>query len=323
MKASILLFSLLVAASGCQENYEELLPSIALVAVANQDFQLLEAAAVRGGVAVVLSNKNPNDPQGNYTVFAPTNAAFAKLGFQAAEDLAVLQKPFLTNTLLYHVSNGSKNGASLNAGQALPSLLSVDRRIVIRGNDRYINGSKIIATDVLADNGIIHVIDRVLLATGADIVQSAIALSNADVFIVPELTFLVEAVIYAELAEALSAKPGSPSFTVFAPTDQAFRDLGAALGITMEKPSDIRQLPKPLVAAVLLNHVLADGGKFSSELNQGARMTLGGTALNLDAFVDGFFTIRGAGNDQAANLVIPDVQTINGVVHVIDRVLLP
>src|SRR5690606_35010058 len=86
--------------------FEDELPSIAYIAVSNPDFSTLEAAAVTGGVAVALSNRNPNDPTGNYTVFAPTNNAFARLGLNE-ETLGVLQKPFLTNTLLYHVSNGN------------------------------------------------------------------------------------------------------------------------------------------------------------------------------------------------------------------------
>ncbi len=309
--------------TSCQENYDDVEPTIAAVAVANNNFSLLEAAAVRGGVAVVLSNKNPNDTNGSYTVFAPTDEAFAKLGFNKPEDLMVLQVPFLTNTLLYHVSNGDLLRSNIRAGVSSPSLLGPSRRFIQRGNDLYINGSKIIATDVNAANGTVHVIDKVMLATGVDIVQSAIALSTQSVFVVPELSFLVEAVVYAELAGALTQSPGSPSFTVFAPTDQAFRELGQLLGIPLEKPADIRKLPKETVAAVLLNHVIADGGRFTSEFNAGTAAPLGGVSLTLGAFVGGSLTIRGNSNNMPANILIPDVQTTNGVVHVIDRVLLP
>lgn len=309
--------------TGCQEDYNDIEPTIAGIAVANGSFNLLEAAAIRGGVAVVLSNENPNDPNGSYTVFAPTDEAFAQLGLNRAEDLAVLQVPFLTSTLLYHVSNGDLLSSSIRAGLSSPSLLGPTRRFIQRGNDLFINGSKILATNVNAANGTVHVIDKVMLATGVDIVQSAIALSNADVFIAPELSFLVEAVLYAELAGALTQAPGSPSFTVFAPTDQAFRELGQLLGVPLEQPADIRKLPKETVTAVLLNHVIADGGRFTPELGAGPTAPLGGVSLNLGAFVDGALTIRGNGNMMPANIVIPDVQTTNGVVHVIDRVLLP
>ncbi len=116
-----------------------------------------------------------------------------------------------------------------------------------------------------AANGLVHPIDKVLLATGADIVQSALALKNGQVFVQPELTFLVEALVYCELTGALTASPGSPSFTVFAPTDAAFKQLGQQLGVSLAQPADIRKLPKATVTAVLLNHVVNNGGKFTPE----------------------------------------------------------
>jgi uncharacterized surface protein with fasciclin (FAS1) repeats len=320
------LYVLTVAAAvslmACQKD-EDVLPSIASIAVTNPDFSTLEDAAVLGGVAAVLSNPNPNDPQGAYTVFAPNNAAFARLGLNRGADLRVLQPAFLTNTLLYHVSGGNLRSSSLTGGASSASALGPARRVVVRGSDRYLNGSKILATDVAASNGTVHVIDKVLLATGADIVQSALALRDAKVFIVPELSFLVEAVLYAELADALTAKPGSPSFTVFAPTDAAFKQLGKDLGVALNVPADIRKLPKDVVTNVLLNHVVADGGKFNPEMNAGTVTPLGGSPLTIGAFANGVVTVRGKGNTAAANMVIPDVQTTNGVVHVIDRVLLP
>jgi uncharacterized surface protein with fasciclin (FAS1) repeats len=313
----------LLGFTACEKEDADVAPSIAAIAVTNADFSTLEGAAVQGGVAVVLSNPNPNDPSGDYTVFAPTNSAFARLGLNSEGDLAVLNDAFLTSTLLYHVSNGNLAGGSISAGGTTPSALGPSRRFITRGSERFINGSKIVATDVQAENGTVHVIDKVLLATGADIVQSAIALRDAKVFVTPELSFLVEAVVYADLAGALTASSGSPSFTVYAPTDAAFRQLGVDLGVALNVPADIRKLPKETVAAVLLNHVVADGGKFTSELNGGVITPLGGTALTLGAYTNGTLTVKGNSNATAANMVIPDVQTVNGIVHVIDRVLLP
>ena len=304
-------------------SYEDEVPSIANIAVTNPDFSTLESAAVTGGVAVTLSNSNPNDSSGDYTVFAPTNDAFARLGLNS-ETLGVLQKPFLTNTLLYHVSNGNLAGGDIAEGDSSTSALGVDRRFVSRDGATYINGSQVLATDVMASNGTVHVIDKVMIATGVDIVQSAIALQSAQVFVNPELSYLVEAVLYTDLAGALTASEGSPSFTVFAPSDQAFIDLGAALGLTFTEPADIRQLPVEVVTNVLLNHVVANDGKFTSELSQGNIAPLGGDVLTLGAFTNGTLTVTGVGNGgEVANMIIPDVQTTNGIVHVIDRVLLP
>ncbi len=305
-----------------ESNFKDSEPSISYIAVSNPDFSTLEAAAVYGGVAGILSNKNPNSPSGDYTVFAPNNDAFARLGLNE-DNLGVLQQSFLTNTLLYHVSNGDLLSSSFADGFSAGSALGPNRRFIKRGGDTFINGSKILATDINASNGTVHVIDKVMIATGGDIVQSALALQSAQVFKAPELTFLVEAVVYAELVDALTASNGSPSFTVFAPTDQAFKDLGTALGLTFTQPSDIRQLPKEVVATVLLNHVIVNGGKFTSELDGGTLSPLGGDPLTLGAYNNGVLTVKGVGNAEPANMVIPDVQATNGVIHVIDKVLLP
>lgn len=319
-----LAFAILIGFASCEtsSNYEDSTPSIANIAVSNPDFSTLEAAAVQGGLAVVLSNSNPGDDSGDFTVFAPTNDAFSRLGLNA-ETLGVLQDDFLTNTLLYHTSNGNLLASDISISQPENSLLGVNRRFIERDGELFINGSKILATDINASNGTVHVIDKVMIATGGDIVQSALALQNAQVFITPELTFLVEAVLYAELADALTASEGSPSFTVFAPTDQAFKELGTALGLNFEVPSDIRQLPKDVVTNVLLNHVINNGGQFTSESSQGNVTPLGGDDLIYGPYMNGTFNISGQGNQDPATMVIPDVQATNGVIHVIDKVLLP
>ena len=318
-----ILFISILALTSCEsDDFESQTPSIANIAVSNSNFSTLESAAIQGGLAVTLSNSNPNDPNGSYTVFAPTNDAFSRLGLNS-ETLGVLQDGFLTNTLLYHTSSGDLLSQNINTTDMFPSLLGVNRRFIDRDGELFINGSKVLITDINASNGTVHAIDKVMIATGGDIVQSAIALQNADVFINPELTFLVEAVLYAELAGALTASEDSPSFTVFAPTDQAFKDLGTALGLTFEEPVDIRQLPKELVTNVLLNHVVANDGKFTSELFQGPLTPLGGDDLTLGQYNNGVLTVVGQSNQEPANMIIPDVQAVNGVIHVIDTVLLP
>lgn len=210
--------------TSCQKD-DDLDPTISQVAVGLKGFSQLEAAAIRGGVAGVLSEKNTAaNSGGNFTVFAPTNEAFAKLGLVNPEDLNVLQKAFLTNVLVYHVSNGNTLLGALTNGVAVPSLLGPTKRIISRGNDVYVNGSKIIVTNVKADNGTVHAIDKVLLASGANIANTAIFFAQGKGFVNPELSFLVEAVVYADLVTAL-ADPNA-NYTVFAPTNQAFKDLG-------------------------------------------------------------------------------------------------
>lgn len=310
--------------TSCKKNNDDVDQTISQIAVSMKGFSQLEAAAIQGGVAVDLSNKNPAaGSEGNYTVFAPTNEAFAKIGLVNPASLSALQTPFLTNVLLYHVSNGNTLESGFTNGAVLPSALGVTKRIVYRGTDKYVNGSKIIATNVKADNGIVHAVDRIILASGADIANTTIFFAQGKGFVNPELTFLLEAVVYADLVAPLADK--NNNLMVFAPTNQAFKDLGKILGVSLNQPSDIRKLPKATVAQVLLTHVfgLTGGAKFTSELNAGVITALNGQKVTLGAYNNGYLSVKGGGNSTPANMLIPDVQTTNGIVHVIDRVLLP
>ena len=301
-------------------------PSITNIAVTNPDFQLLEDAAIRGGVAITLGNKNPNDPQGNYTVFAPNNSAFNRLGIREAVDLTALQPSFLTNTLLYHVFSGNLAGSALTPGSTSPSALgaTITRRIIQRPDGSlYVNGSKILGTDVQAANGLVHPIDKVLIATGGNVVESAIALQTQKVFVNPELTFLVAAVVKCNL-QGLLSQPGP--YTVFAPSDQAFINAG------IPSIAAINSLDAAGVAnltAILANHVLAGslGNKFTPELPESMSVTaFSGRRLLFGPFDRGGLTVKYVNPNPSvvttpANMVIPDIQCTNGVVHVIDRVL--
>lgn len=307
----------------CEKNsdYENEKPSISMIAVSNPDFSILESAAVLGGAAGILSNTNPDDTFGNYTVFAPNNAAFSKLGLNS-NNLALLNRQFLTNTLLYATSNGNTFSQSFMNNNLLASKFNaINRKFINRNGQMYINGSKIISSNIEASNGIVHVIDKVLLASGGDILESALAVQSGRVFVKPDLTFLVEAVIYAELTGPLTATPGGQSLTVFAPNDAAFKKLGLTLGLTFNVPADIRQLPKSTVASVLLNHVVADGGKFTSELSAGNLTSLGAN-LTLGEFTNGTLSVKGTGNSLPAQMTIPDIKATNGVIHIIDTIML-
>ena len=303
------------------ENTEDKDFSIAGIAVSNPAFSTLESAAIYGGVVGTLSNANAGDPSGKFTVFAPTNAAFSRLGLNSDSDLLTLNRSFLTSTLLYHVGNGARPFASFMIGTTYGSALGLVRKFIVRGTDTFVNGSKIVINDVAASNGTVHAIDKVLLATGADVAQSTIAVATSKVFTSPDLTFLLEAVLYCDLAGALSA-PNGP-YTVYAPNDAAFKQLGVLLGVPLNRPADIRTLPKATVTQVLLTHVFS-GEKFTSELNGGTVMALNGQSVTLGAYNNGVLSVKGAGNGtNVANMVIPDIKCTNGIVHVIDRVLLP
>ena len=324
IKSALLAFTLLATLVSCDNDYADQKPTIANIAVTNSAFSTLEAAAIQGGVAVVLSNKNAGDPSGNFTVFAPTNDAFARLGLVDAGSLGALNNTFLTNTLLYHVSNANLPSSLIMAGGTSESVLNVgnrflDRRFISRGTDKYINGSKIVITDVSASNGTVHAIDKVMLATGANIVASAQAVAGGGVFKKPELTFLVAAVVRSGLAATLSDP--TANFTIYAPTDAAFIAAG------FPNVAAVSAADPTFLQTVLLNHAVgrtgAIKGKFTSEQTALTEMTAGGGTLTYSAFANGTFTVKSNGTATPANMVIPDIQCTNGVVHVIDKVLVP
>ncbi|MFV8351823.1 fasciclin domain-containing protein [Flavobacterium sp. XS2P14] len=320
IKSALLAFTLLATLVSCDNDYADQKPTIANIAVTNSAFSTLEAAAIQGGVAGVLSNKNAGDPSGNFTVFAPTNDAFARLGLVDAGSLGALNNTFLTNTLLYHVSNANLPSSQIMAGGTSGSALQgITRRFISRGTDKYINGSKIVITDVSASNGTVHAIDKVMLATGANIVASAQAVAGGSVFKKPELTFLVAAVVRSGLAATLSNPDAN--FTIYAPTDAAFIAAG------FPNVAAVSAADPTFLQTVLLNHAVgrtgAIKGKFTSEQTALTEMTAGGGTLTYSAFANGTFTVKSNGTATPANMVIPDIQCTNGVVHVIDKVLVP
>ena len=266
------------------ENPIETVDIVATAIAGNPDeFNSLVQAVVAADLVGTLKGDGP------FTVFAPTDAAFAKLGV----DISMLSKEELTDILLYHVvaasvkSTDLKNGFVQTAGG-----YSIE---INTDNGARINTASVIQADVMATNGIIHVIDEVLLPPTEDIVDKAIS------FTPDEFNTLVSAVVLADLVSTLKSEG---PFTVFAPTDAAFEKLGA----------DLASLSKEDLTNILLYHVVP-ASVFSSDLSEGPVQTANGASIDIS--LDGGVKI----ND--SNVIIANVQTTNGVIHVIDQVLIP
>jgi transforming growth factor-beta-induced protein len=267
------------------------------IAAGNPDFSTLVAAVSAAGLVDALSGEGP------FTVFAPTNEAFAKLPEGTLESLLLPEnKQVLTDILLYHVVSGSVLAADVvNLSQA-ETLLGKNVNIKVDMGSVMINEANVVATDIIADNGVIHVIDSVILipADLADIVDTAVADGR--------FTTLAAALGAAELIETL--KGGGP-FTVFAPTDDAFALLPEGTVESLLLPENKQQL-----IDILLYHVVA--GKVMAE--DVVTLTEAETVLGQNVSIkveDGKVFI----ND--SEVIITDIVTSNGVIHVIDTVLLP
>ncbi len=300
--ALLAIFSMLVLASCSEdETVEPMNTPKNIVEVASGDarFSILVQAITKANLASALQSEGP------FTVFAPTNdafnALFAELGVSGIADLDAAT---LTPILLNHVVSGQVKAADVTTGYAstlnatAPGNNSV-KIFLNKGSDVMVEGSKVIVADVLASNGVIHAIDKVILPSS--VVGHAI--NN------PYFSILVEAVVKANLVDALSA---AGPFTVFAPTNDAFKKLFNTLGV-----SGISNLTAEQLTPILLYHVVS-GNVTASQVSTGSVPTLK-DGSNLDVAVSS----TGVTLNSNVKVIATDVQGSNGVIHAIDAVLLP
>ena len=287
--------------------------TIVEIAVADGRFETLVAAVTAADLAGTLSGEGP------FTVFAPTDDAFAALPEGTVE--ALLEDiPALTQVLLYHVVAGDVRAADVVTLDSAETLQGGSVSITAEGGAVRINGALVVIADVVASNGVIHVIDAVLLPPEpepepepeaeaeapaeepADATGTIVDIAVAD----GRFETLVAAVTAADLAETLS---GEGPFTVFAPTDAAFAALPE--GTVEALLEDI-----PALTQILLYHVVAGDVRAADVVTLDSAETLQGGSVSITA-EDGEVRINGA------LVVIADVVASNGVIHVIDAVLLP
>lgn len=271
--------------------------SVVDVIVNSADHDTLEAAVIAAELADDLSGPGP------FTVFAPTDAAFAALPAGTIETLLVDPTGTLAQILLYHVVGGAALSTDLSDGQTITTLLGQDLTVTIGMNGVMINNATVVVADILADNGVVHVIDAVLLPPAPEPTNTIldIVVNSAD------HDTLEAAVIAAGLAETLS---GDGPYTVFAPTDAAFAALPA--GTIEALLANTGELMN-----ILLYHA-ASGTVLSTDLSNGQ------TIPTLTFFPPLVVTIDANGvfiNN--AMVTVADIIADNGVVHVIDAVLLP
>jgi transforming growth factor-beta-induced protein len=269
--------------------------SILDIAMGLDDFSSLVAALAKANLASTFMM------EGDYTVFAPTNDAFAVFLSSLGVSFEDLTREDLLPILTYHVVGAKALSGSLATGY-INSIYAAQEgypvsMLVEVGDGVTLNGTiSVTNADVEASNGVIHVIDAVLNSTS--VVDIAINNSN--------FTQLVEAVVKAGLAETLS---GPGPFTVFAPTDAAFEQLYSELGV-----GGIADLSAEALVPILQYHVVS-GNVLSTDLSDGNVPTLNGDiTFSLSEVV----SINGD-----TEVIAVDIQGTNGVVHVINKVLLP
>ncbi|MEM9410005.1 MAG: fasciclin domain-containing protein [Planctomycetota bacterium] len=269
--------------------------TIVETAIAAGNFDTLVTAVKAAGLVDTLNGHKM------FTVFAPTDEAFASFDQTTLQTLLKPEnKGQLTDVLTYHVLSGRVNArdaydlnstATVN-GQRLP--------LNFRGDRLTVGGANIVVTDIQCSNGVIHVIDSVLVPKFDSIPATAQAAGQFNT--------LLAAVGAAGLADTLS---GTGPFTVFAPTDEAFAKLPAGTVESLLKPENKQKL-----IDILKYHVISGRIYDNDAVRARTANTLLGRSVDVNFSADGI-----AINN--AKVIAKNIDTTNGVIHIIDSVLLP
>lgn len=333
IKSTVLLASLLVLFSSCKKDKDEPQPiqpiiqpttpptskTIKELAV-EKGFDSLAVALTQTGLLVNFDEST----DAKTTVFAPSNAAFVSLlNALGVNRISAINKDVLTNVLLYHVVSGEVKSTDLSEGQLIKTLSGFTLRASLSGGAKLFtttsSSSTITAVDVIASNGIIHAIDRVLIQNApgvpgntASIPTKTIAATAVDA----GFDSLVVALTRLNLVNTFNDP--SARFTVFAPTNDAFADLCDALGVNSIAKIDLA------VLTAAINYHAVSGIISSPQLANGQTIIpLSTTPANaIDVVIASGVQLRDVDNG-LSTITTADVWCTNGIIHVIDRVLLP
>ena len=257
----------------------------------------LVAALAHADLVTTLQGDGP------FTVFAPTDDAFAAAGIDLTTFDTDEENATLSDILLYHVYSGAVNAADVTDGLTVTMVNGDEASFTVTNGTVMIGDATVTTADVTSSNGIIHVIDTVLMPPADPVTPDIPTVASST----GVHTSLVAAVVQAGLLETLQ---GDGPFTVFAPTDQAFVDAGVDLA-DFDGDEGVAALANILAYHVTMGAVTSDAltdGMSITMLNQDE------TTVNIDS--DGVMI-----ND--ANVTAADVLASNGVIHVIDKVLMP
>ena len=306
MKSLNVLFLLLVSSllfTSCGDD-EVVAPKTAVdVVVENSNFTLLEAAVLHAGLAEALASPT-------ITVFAPTDDAFKAAGFANAAAIQAADKNLIASILTYHVVGSPIPASAIETknNAEVTTLNTAKVYVTKNAGGVSVNGAKVTTADVKAENGaIIHIIDAVLIPESRNIV----ALAQAN----PNLSLLVAAVLRANqgATKVVDILSSAGPFTVFAPTNDAFIAAG------FPTAAAIQAAPPDVLASILTYHVIPSR-VYSTNLVTGNVATANGGNIAVNA---SNATLKGNANAANTKIIGVNIPASNGVVHLIDSVLLP
>jgi len=287
---SILVAGSVAVASGQSSPTKDIVDT----AVAAGSFKTLVAAVQAAGLVDALKGEGP------FTVFAPTDEAFAKLLPGVVPSLVRPEnRDMLVAILTYHVAPGRLTAAMVTELDRIETLNGQRPAVRVDGGSVMIDKATVIAADIKASNGIIHVVDTVILPSKNDIVSTVAKEESFDT---------LTAALWA--AGLVSVLQGEGPFTVFAPNDDAFAKLPAGTVESLLKPEN-----KDKLTSVLTYHVVS-GLVYSADARPGSVETMQGSSLRVSKSGDSLLV-------DDARIVTTDIPATNGVIHVIDSVIFP
>lgn len=311
---------------------DDVTDNIVDIVAKNDDFSTLYSAIIAANLADTLASAD-----NTFTVFAPTDAAFGNVDPGTLASLLADPQGALTQVLTYHVVPGELMSGAVVSADTLTTVQGETLDITVEDGEAFVNGNRIVTVDIPAKNGVIHVIDGVLVPDAvaqpaAETVEEAVSTAVTAAAAVVEETEPVAALVepdmtIAEIAQengsfttllaALEAagladtfaQPGS--YTVFAPTDQAFDALGE------ERLNQLLADPEGELSSILQFHVVGDTLTRNQLATDDLVPTLDGRPLEINRDGSNIIDINGA------QVLIYNIPASNGIIHVIDRVLIP
>lgn len=297
--------------TSCDDSDDTQMPkSIYELAASDSDLSSLKAAIDKAGLSATLSGS------GSFTVFAPSNAAFAQfLSDNGFANLNAVPNDVLKEVLLNHVLSSKVMAAQVTTGYV--STLAKGSASSTRNLSMFINTSSgvkingvsnVTATDINATNGVVHKVDKVIG------LPTIVTHATAN----PNFSTLVSALTRSDMPNFVSILGGTANspFTVFAPTNAAFSSLLTELNLP-----NLAAIPKATLENTLKYHVVTGANVASTNLTNN---------MNVTTFQGGSFTITTTGgakikdaNNRTSNIIATDVQCSNGIIHVLDKVILP
>lgn len=291
--AFLLITVFMVSCSDTENSVPAPVPNIAQIVSQSPNFSTLNAAVAKAGLGNALATTQ------NITVFAPDNAAFAASGITSVDGFTSAQ---LQSILLYHVFGQKVGSAAVPVSDTLNTLNTENIYASRNVNGVFTNGWKVKQADILGSNGVIHVIERVLIPPSKTI--AALAIEDTT------LSILASAINKVGLLPVMG---GPGKFTVFAPTNQAFRDAGLA---------DISLIPNAILEPILKYHVIGTN-IFASDLVNGATApTLQGGTVTVNATPAANVKITTSAQP-VSPITAANIVATNGVIHKIGRVMIP